>query len=108
MDVDTLSSLSSLSSFCAPEETPAPAIAGGGDCALEEFDSKRSKELSRSIWDYQKDVNGGKVPTGQVAPDQLDNIESVQRRQQLIGSMAISGGILGPLFWRMEAMPTMA
>ena len=91
MDVDTLSSLSSLSSFCAPEETPAPAITGGGDCALEEFDSKRSKELSQSIWEYQKQVNGGKV-TGQVAPDRLDNIESVQRRQQLIGSMAISGG----------------
>ena len=94
-DLDTISSLSALSmneEYCTPEQIN---LSGGGVCALDEFDSKRSKDLAGKIWELNEEIAGGKGNPAQIDKKTIqadDNIETVEARQGLIHRMALSGG----------------
>jgi hypothetical protein len=90
--MSSLSSLSSLSEMVSLKDMPN-LVGGVGGCSLDEFDSKRSKDLAQRIFDFNAKVGGGSgnpVKPGDAARG--NNIESVQARSSAITSMAISGG----------------
>tara|TARA_B100001093_G_scaffold378570_1_gene363886 strand:+ start:13400 stop:14512 length:1113 start_codon:yes stop_codon:yes gene_type:complete len=91
-DLSSLSSLSSLESigndYIAAHE--ANSIRGGKNytCSLEEFDPKRAQQLSSEIQQFQNRMQAGSNKTNISG----QNIEAVDGRQNLITSMALSGG----------------
>jgi len=88
--MSSLSSLSSLSEMVSLKDMPN--LVGGGGCSLDEFDSRRSKDLAKRIFDFNAKVGGGAGnPVNPFAATD-NNIESVQARSSAITSMAISGG----------------
>lgn len=75
--------------------TPQELNGGNGPCGMNEFDSYRSKNLSKKLWQFNDKITGGignpsKTDITRFGTD--DSMEAVQSRQNIINRFALSGG----------------